>query len=93
LIQRSQPTIKRKRNRQSAHARVRFPDKSIIIHLSGLHLELERGVEPTRGPLLFQRLTAIAQAWPHFLPPANLGAVTVFLVAPSESAPEHIDAV
>ncbi|NIN72892.1 MAG: hypothetical protein GTO46_13400 [Gemmatimonadetes bacterium] len=38
------------------HAGGAHPDKSIIIHLSGLHLMLGRGIVPTKVPGYLQRL-------------------------------------
>ena len=75
------------------HAGGPHPDKSIVIHLSGLHLVLDRGRAPTSVPPLFQRLADVVQDWPHFAPPADLGPLTAFDVALSETPEAHIENV
>ena len=75
------------------HAGGPHPDKSVAIHLCGLHLALERGMAPTGVPRLLQRLAASVQEWPHFPPPANRGTLTVLDVALSEEAESHIETV
>ncbi len=75
------------------HAGGRHPDKSVAIHLAGLHLILGRGVRPPNVPKLHQRLAAVAKNWPHFPPPADAESVTVFDVALSGSTEEHIKTV
>ena len=69
------------------------PDKSIGIHLGGLHLALKRDVRPPRVPPLLQRLADAIDAWPHLSPPADLGPLTVCDVALAGSVEGHIDAV
>ncbi len=73
------------------HAGGPHPDKSIGIHLCGLHLVLERGLAPTRVPPLLQRLAEAVKAWPHFPPPADTGPLTVFDLALADSAEAHIE--
>jgi hypothetical protein len=75
------------------HAGGAHPDKSIAIHLCGLHLVLERGVAPTNVPRLLQRLAAVVQAWPHFPPPADRGRLMALDVALSDSVEAHIETV
>lgn len=75
------------------HAGGAHPDKSIAIHLSGLHLALERGMAPTKVPRLLQRLAETVQAWPHFPPPTDRGTLTVLDVALSDSVEAHIETV
>lgn len=75
------------------HAGGGHPDKSIAIHLSGLHLVLERGMAPPSVPRLLQSLAAAVQAWPHFPPPAGRGALTDLDVALSDSVEAHIKTV
>ena len=75
------------------HAGGPHPDKSIAIHLCGLHLVLERGVAPTSVPRLHQRLADAVQAWPHFPPPADRGRLTVLDVALADSVGAHIQMV
>ena len=72
------------------HAGGKHPDKSVVIHLAGLYLILDRGVRPPNVPKLHQRLAGAVKNWPHFPPPADTGSVTVFDVALSGSAEEHI---
>jgi hypothetical protein len=69
------------------------PDKSIAIHLAGLHLVLDRDFPPPNVPRLLQRLAGSVQAWPHFPPPADLGSLTVLDVALADSAQGHLDTV
>ncbi len=75
------------------HPGGQHPDKSIAIHLSGLHLVLDRGIPPTSVPQLIKRLSDTVQEWPYFPPPADLGDLTVFDVALSDSVEEHINTV
>src|SRR5436309_7256574 len=53
-------------------------DKSVIIHLCGLHLILDRGARPTSVPKSFQRLARVVRVWPHVhVPrPADMTAMT-----------------
>jgi hypothetical protein len=75
------------------HAGGSHPDKSIVIHLCGLHLVLDRDHAPTGMPQLFQRLAATVEDWPHFPPPADMGPVTAFDVALSQTPEAHIENV
>ena len=75
------------------HAGSRHRDKSVVIHLCGLHLVLDRGQRPTSVPPLFQRLASNIKTWPHLSPPADLSAMTVFDVALAESAQDHVRVV
>ena len=72
------------------HAGGRHPDKSVAVHLSGLHLALERGLRPPTIAPRLQRLASRVEAdprlsWPHLKPPADRGAITVFDVAMADS--------
>jgi hypothetical protein len=71
------------------HAGGRHPDKSVCIHLIGLHLVLDRGVAPTGVARHHQRLATAVKAWPHFPPPENRGTLTVYDVATAASSEEH----
>ena len=62
------------------------PDRSVGVHLAGLHLVLERGLPPTRVPPLHQALADSAESWPRFEPPPSEGGRTVLDVALSVSA-------
>lgn len=75
------------------HAGGAHPDKSITIHLAGLHLVLARGISPPSVPRHLQRLANGVQVWPHFPPPTGLGALTIFDVALADSAEAHINRV
>jgi hypothetical protein len=66
------------------HAGGPHPDKSVFIHLSGLHLVLERGLRPTTVPPLLQQLATRMQSWPHYQPPADVGPLTVCDIALAE---------
>ncbi len=63
------------------HAGGPHPDKSVDVHLTGLHLVLERGLRPVDVPLRLQRLVAATHAWPHFDPPVARGKLTVADIA------------
>ena len=75
------------------HAGGGHPDKSIDVHLVGLHLMLERDMRPTSVPKYLQRLADVVTDWPHFPTPDVMGAPTVCDVALSDSVGDHIDAV
>lgn len=66
------------------------PDKSIAIHLVGLHLALERGTAHTALPQVRKALADAAPNWPHLKPPTDRGDITVFDVAKTSSSAEHI---
>lgn len=69
------------------------PDKSIGVHLAGLHLVLEKGHAPTSVPPRLQRLAASLGSWPHYPAPETRGGLTVLDVALAGSAEEHIERV
>ncbi len=71
------------------HAGGKHADKSVCIHLAGLHLALDRGHAPVRVPPLLQQLAGAVEAWPHLPPPEDRGALTAFDVATAGSAEEH----
>ena len=75
------------------HAGGSHPDKSIAIHLTGLHLVLDRGLRPPDVPPLLQRLASSIAAWPHFIPPQVQWPVTIFDVALSTGGAGHAPAV
>ena len=75
------------------HAGGTHPDKSVGIHLCGLHLVIERGVSPPRVPPLLQRLAGSVAAWPRLDPPASVSAPTVFDVAFCDTAQDHATVV
>lgn len=66
------------------------PDKSIAVHLAGLHASLDLGWPQIRIPTLRQRLSETVKDWPHFAPQDKPGAVTVWDVALADSLEEHI---
>lgn len=72
------------------HAGSEHPDKSVAIHLTGLHLVLERGFQPARLPPLFQELADRLETWPHFEPPAQGTSSTVLDLALAGSRDEHV---
>lgn len=63
------------------HAGGRHPDKSVDVHLVGLHLALVRGLRPPTIPARLQALAARLTAWPHFPPPQVGWSSTIFDVA------------
>lgn len=66
------------------------PDKSIDIHLAALYLMLDRNVAPERMPAIRRRLADTVESWPHFPPPGDRGALTVFDVAMVDTPQEHV---
>src|SRR5690349_22210400 len=48
------------------HAGGPHPDKSVCVHLVGLHLVLERDFKPFDVPPRLQQLAASTTTWPHF---------------------------
>jgi hypothetical protein len=63
------------------HAGGPHPDKSVDIHLSGLHLTLVQGIKPPLVPPLLQRIAGANTEWPHFTPPRVQWTMTVLDVA------------
>lgn len=72
------------------HAGGPHPDKSIDVHLAGLHLVLERGARPADTTRLLKRLADSVVEWPHFPRPGQQGALTVLDVALADSAEDHM---
>ncbi len=72
------------------HAGGTHPDKSVAVHLVGLHLVLERGLKPPMVPPELQRLAETTTSWPHFEPPPRVTSPTVFDVALAGGGEEHI---
>src|ERR1700737_4528265 len=70
------------------HAGGRHPDKSVCVHLVGLHLALERNVAPVEVPRRLQRLARRA-SWPHLDPPEERASLTVRDVALEDSSRTH----
>ena len=74
------------------HAGGRHPDKSVSVHLVGLHLALVRRVPPPEIHPYLRALTQAVPEWPHFEPPDVLGApgrITVLDVALAGSSADH----
>lgn len=74
------------------HAGGPHPDKSVDVHLIGLHLVLEAGRSPGELPALYRTAIARAKDWPHLPPPDARGARTIADVATASPA-EHIATV
>lgn len=75
------------------HAGAAHKDKSVAVHLVGLHLAIDRDVRPTDVTTLLQRLAAARPRWPHFDPPEETGAITVLDVALAGNVQAHVDTV
>jgi hypothetical protein len=71
------------------HAGGPHPDKSVCVHLVGLHLVLDRGTAPPDVPRRLQRLASRVSRWPHLAPPRERGPLTVLDVAQARSSLEH----
>jgi hypothetical protein len=63
------------------HAGGPHPDKSVDVHLVGLHLVLARGLRPVDVAPRLQRLASATRDWPHWEPPEGRGTLTVADVA------------
>ena len=63
------------------HAGGEHPDKSVGIHLAGLHLTLVRSIRPPLVPPYLQQLAESVETWPHFEPTKTAWRFTVFDVA------------
>jgi hypothetical protein len=63
------------------HAGGPHPDKSVAVHLAGLHLALVRGIKPPNIAPLLQRLASQRRTWPHVEPPRVDWRMTVCDVA------------
>jgi hypothetical protein len=75
------------------HAGASHKDKSVAVHLVGLHLVLDLDIRPPRVPPYLQRFATAVTVWPHFVPPANTGPLTVCDVGLANSVAEHMDLV
>lgn len=73
------------------HAGGDHPDKSVDIHLAGLHFVLERGLRPTAVPKLLQRLADAVHDWPHWTPPETRGLLTIWDVALADDLVRRVD--
>ncbi|MBK8180315.1 MAG: hypothetical protein IPK67_15775 [Planctomycetes bacterium] len=71
------------------HAGGQHPDKSVCIHLVGLHLLLERDFKPFQVPARLQALAAEIKEWPHFAQPGRRALLTAKHVAEAASTREH----
>lgn len=71
------------------HAGGPHPDKSVCVHLVGLHLALTRGVALSDIPPRFQQLIGRVKHWPHFEAPSERSPLTVHDVALADTPPEH----
>lgn len=70
------------------HAGGAHPDKSVDIHLAGLHLALVRGVGAREVPRMLKRIADTVTEYPHWTPPSS-ATLTVRDVAGAETADEH----
>jgi hypothetical protein len=75
------------------HAGTPHPDKSLGVHLFGLHLSLVKGIRSPYVPPLLQHLVAAIDVWPHFEPPTPHRSLTVFDVAMCDSDEDHMRVV
>lgn len=75
------------------HAGGPHPDKSVDVHLVGLYLSLQKGIRSPYIPPLLQRLVAAIEVWPHYEPPTERAAITVFDVAFCDATEDHVRVV
>ena len=71
------------------HAGGPQPDKSVCVHLVGLHLVLVREVLCAEVPALLQLLAATTDKWPHFELPTQRAATTARDIAQAKTSLEH----
>jgi hypothetical protein len=69
------------------HAGGPHPDKSVAVHLVGLHLVIDKGVKSPDVPRRLQKLAESVAEWPHFEAPRVEWGITVLDVA---LADDHI---
>ncbi|HSB10513.1 MAG TPA: DUF5946 family protein [Blastocatellia bacterium] len=74
------------------HAGGQHPDKSVCVHLVGLHLVIEQKLAPVEVSPLLQRLVS-GTSWPHLDPPAERASLTVCDVALADSSQTHAQRV
>jgi Family of unknown function (DUF5946) len=72
------------------HAGGKHPDKSVDIHLVGLHAAFSIGMEPGRVPDMLRRLADAVREWPHFERPEFSSPLTILDVAVAETAADHL---
>lgn len=75
------------------HAGGPHPDKSVAVHLAGLHAAFILGIHQTKIPQLLQALAKEVETWPHFPRPDLTSDITVFDIALAETPMAHIDLV
>lgn len=78
------------------HAGGEHGDKSVCVHLVGLHLQIEEGLP---GPRVAHSLRRFAERvdrrgeWPHFDVPSRTGALTIADVAGAPTMEDHVETV
>jgi hypothetical protein len=73
------------------HAGGRHADKSVCVHLVGLHLVLEKGIALADVAPRLQRLAGRVKAWPHFdLPDARAGLTVRDVALAGGDFSEHV---
>lgn len=75
------------------HAGGPHPDKSVGIHLAGLHATFERNVPQSQIPKFLQRLAETIEVWPHYPAPGSTGPLNIMAIALSGSEQEHMERV
>lgn len=72
------------------HAGGPHPDKSVDVHLSGLYLVIEKGLQPTAVHPFLRLLVERVSHWPHFVPPDLRTQLTICDVALAANVEDHI---
>jgi hypothetical protein len=75
------------------HAGGGHPDKSVAVHLAGLHLMLRQDVAPSDVAPLIKRIADGTDEWPHYDPPKERGPLTIADVALAVNPGEHTQLV
>ncbi len=71
------------------HAGGIHKEKSVLVHLTGLHLVHEKGIKVSQVSKYLQKLTRKIDKLPVFIPPENRGKLTVFDIAMAADQTEH----
>jgi hypothetical protein len=72
------------------HAGGRHPEKSVAVHLAGLHAVFDRRMSVSDIPPFLQRIAAGVKEWPRFRPPILPAPMTIFDIAMAESEEDYV---
>jgi hypothetical protein len=72
------------------HAGGRHPDRSVLVHLAGLHAAFELQMPWADVPAMLKQLAVRVPAWPHLVPPEFPSPLTILEVALAEGPADHV---